>query len=309
MKTELLHFAGANNYLLPACIWSPEGPVRMVLQVIHGMTEHMGRYALLAEKLTAQGIAVACFDLRGHGQNPGDPTCAAFPETGWSDSLTDMHLFYQFLEGMFPGVPHTMLGFSLGSFLLRDYLSHTSDPVAAAIIAGSGTQPAPVLWVLKKIVRGQIKKYGFTYPAPLVQKLLFGVYNQKFKPNRTSSDWLTGDNDQLDDYLADPLCRKTISSGLCWILMDAIQRTGTLKALSSWPKDLPVLLLGGMDDPVGNMGKGMHQVFHLMQKAGLKKSRLLLLPGARHDILHEISSGAETRATQAILALLESTMV
>lgn len=93
----------------------------MVVQTTHGMTEHIGRYEQLAEQLTANGIAVAGFDLRGHGRNPGDTHCASFGEGGWKLSLHDMHLFYLELESWFPAIPHFMLGFSLGSFLLRDY--------------------------------------------------------------------------------------------------------------------------------------------------------------------------------------------
>ena len=308
MKLEQIHFSGAANHLLPACIWTPDIPVRMVLQIAHGMTEHMGRYDSLAQTLTAQGIAVACFDLRGHGQNPGDPNCAAFAPDDWENSLTDMRQFYQLLADMFPGVPHAMLGFSLGSFLLRDYLSRWDDPVCAAILIGTGNQPVPVLWVMKKIVSGQSKKYGFEKASPLVQKLLFGVYNQQFKPNRTSADWLTSDPAQQDAYQADPLCRKQIASGLCWLLLDGIQRTGAARSNAHWPKNLPVLLLSGADDPVGSKGKGVLQVEHLLKKAGLKNVQLLLVPGARHDLLHEVASGSADRAADTILTFLSKAM-
>ena len=106
MKTETFEFAGYNGTNLPAYVWMPEAEVRVVLQITHGMTEHMGRYKSFAEFLCPLGIAVAGFDLRGHGQNPGDPEVASFGEGGWAASIEDMRLFYELLlpakEGTVP---------------------------------------------------------------------------------------------------------------------------------------------------------------------------------------------------------------
>ena len=123
MKAEIFEFAGYNGTNLPAYLWLPNGEVKSILQITHGMTEHMGRYEKFAEYLLPLGIAVAGFDLRGHGKNPGDPNVASFGEGGWAASIEDMRLFFEMLKQRFPGVPHYMLGFSLGSFLLREYLT------------------------------------------------------------------------------------------------------------------------------------------------------------------------------------------
>ena len=94
MRKEAFEFAGFGGVKLPAVLWLPDGEPRRILQITHGMTEHIGRYEALAENLTAQGIAVAGYDLRGHGQNPGNPDVASFGEDGWEASLEDMHLFF-----------------------------------------------------------------------------------------------------------------------------------------------------------------------------------------------------------------------
>ena len=122
MKAETFEFAGYHETNLAAYLWLPEGEVKAVLQITHGMTEHMGRYETFAECLLPMGIAVAGFDLRGHGKNPGDREIASFGVGGWDASQEDMRLFHTLLRDRFPGVPHYMLGFSLGSFLLREYL-------------------------------------------------------------------------------------------------------------------------------------------------------------------------------------------
>lgn len=290
MKRELFEFAGYGEAKLPARLWVPDGEVKAVLQITHGMTEHMGRYEVFAEYLCPMGIAVAGFDLRGHGANPGDPEVASFGEGGWAASIEDMQLFYEHLQGRFSGKPHFMLGFSLGSFLLREYLTKYPDEgtLSGAIIMGSGHQPGWLLSIMQWIVKGQIKKAGFDGTTDLVRQLSFGTYNQKFKPNRTSADWLCADEAELDKYLADPLVRKDISSGLFWELLGSMKRSGRACAYGG----LPILLISGQDDPVGNGGKGVQEI-HRRLVLGHENVTLKLFPGARHDLLHEEKGCAE----------------
>lgn len=306
MRTEKFAFFGFGGAKLPAILWLPDGEPKRILQIAHGMTEHIGRYEAFAAVMTAQGIVVAGYDLRGHGKNPGSSDVASFGESGWEASLEDMHLFFDNLSARFAGVPHDMLGFSLGSFLLREYLGRWSEGVSRAIIMGTGYQPTPVLSVMMAIVKGQIKKGGFDNTTDLVRRLSFGTYNQKFRPNRTQSDWLCADTARLDAYLADPLCRKDISSGLFWQLLGAMKRTGSGAACSAWNKDMPVLLLSGQDDPVGDGGKGVLAVKKQLEAAGMKNVSLHLISGARHILLDEHESGAADEAVQAISGWLNT---
>lgn len=295
MKTETFDFAGYSGTNLPACLWMPEGEVKAVLQVTHGMTEHMGRYEAFAAYLCTMGIAVAGFDLRGHGRNPGDAEVASLGEGGWAASIEDMQLFYELLEQHLPGVPHYMLGFSLGSFLLREYLTKCPDVdgVAGAIIMGTGHQPGWLLTIMQGIVKGQIKKAGFDKTTDLVRQLSFGAYNQKFKPNRTAADWLCADEVELGKYLEDPLVRKDISAGLFWELLGSMKRTGSAYEYDGWDTSLPILLISGQDDPVGDAGKGVQAIYQRMKKSGMEHVTMKLFPGARHDLLHEEQSGAD----------------
>ncbi|MBR4036496.1 MAG: lysophospholipase [Oscillospiraceae bacterium] len=295
---------GAQGYELHSIMWAPPQP-RAVLQIVHGMTEHMGRYEKLAQYLTDRGIAVTGFDLRGHGVTPGDSRCAAFGEKGWQNSLEDMHLFFEYTESQLPGIPHFILGFSLGSFLLREYIGIYDDTLRGAIIMGTGHQPAPVLGAIIAIVNGQVKKAGIDSSTPLVQQLSFGTYNKKFAPNRTESDWLCSDNRQLDDYIADPLCRESISAGMFRDLLSAMKRTGAKTAYDNVDKTTPVLLISGGDDPVGDMGKGVAAVEKAMEKAGMQNTTTLLIAGARHDLLHEETGGQAETARKVIADWLD----
>ena len=292
MKTEQFTLEGFGGQLLPAYLWLPEGEVKCVLQITHGMTEHMGRYQRFAEDLTRQGVAVAGFDLRGHGRNGGDPQVASLGQGGWAASIADMRLFFRLLSQRFAQLPHYMLGFSLGSFLLREYLQTDSTGVAGAIIVGTGHQPAWLLSLMMGIVKGQIQKSGFDGTTDLVRRLSFGTYNQACQPNRTDADWLCSDAGELDAYLADPLVRRDISAGLFWELLGAMKRTAGVDAYTTWNKDLPVLLLYGREDPVGDGGKGVQRVYDRMQKAGMRQVDFLGVLDARHDVFHEETSGA-----------------
>ena len=295
MKTEIFEFAGYNGIILPAYLWLPDGEVKAVLQITHGMTEHMGRYEAFAQYLCSMGITVAGFDLRGHGKNPGDAEVASFGEGGWAASIEDMRLFYELLEQRLTVVPHYMLGFSLGSFLLREYLTKYPDEgeIAGAIIMGTGHQPGWLLSIMMGIVNGQIKKAGFDKTTDLVRQLSFGTYNQKFKPNRTTADWLCADETELDKYLADPLVRKDISAGLFWELLGSMKRTGSAYEYDGWDTSIPILLISGQDDPVGDGEKGVQEISRRMKKSGMENVTIKLFPGARHDLLHEEKNGAD----------------
>ena len=306
MHTEVLSFTGADGITLPGRLWTPDSAPRLVLQIAHGMTEHMGRYDGFAARLTANGIAVAGFDLRGHGLNAGDPVCASFGEGGWDASLEDMRCFHAELARRFPGTPHFMLGFSLGSFLLRDFLGRYSEDVAGAVIMGTGHQPGLLLSVLLRVIQGEIRRGGFDHSTPRVQEMSFGNYNRAFAPNKTPFDWLCSDEEQLALYAGDALCRKEISAGLFYQLVDAMKRTGRRDAYRAWNRQLPVLLLSGANDPVGDCGKGVRRVQGGMVRAGMRDVQMHLLPNARHDLLHELRSGASAEATQILLGWLLS---
>ena len=300
MITELFDFTGYGETRLPAVQWVPETDIKAVLQITHGMTEHMGRYVSFAEQMTSRGIAVAGFDLRGHGKNPGDPQVASLGKGGWEASIGDMKCFYDLLDFRFPGIPHFLLGFSFGSFLLREYLGCYFDDPAGAIIMGTGYQPPALLSVMAAIVKSQWKKQGFDGTTDLVRKLSFGTYNQKFQPNRTQADWLCGDNLQLDEYLADPLVRKDISSGLFSDLLNSMKRTGSHFAYDHWETHIPILLLSGERDPVGDNGNSIQTIYKRMKKTGIENVTMHLLPEARHDLLHEAASGAAAQAIALI---------
>ncbi len=300
MSMERFQFSGTNGKKLSAVLWQPEQPAQGLVQIVHGMTEHMGRYHALAEELTAAGLIVAGYDLRGHGEDVVNPGIASFGEGGWEDSLEDMKLFSDLLAERFPELPRHLLGFSLGSFLLREYVGRWPEDIASVALLGTGQQNGAVLTLIQAIVRTQIRKVGHDQTTELIRNLSFGTYNKKFPAARTASDWLCADEKQLAAYVQDPLCRRDISAGLFWQLLGSMKRCGSTIACNNWNREMPVLLLSGKDDPVGDSGKGVFAVEKQLQKAGLSTVEVQLLPGARHDLLHEEACGAAAEARQIL---------
>ena len=280
MKEEKIEIIGNDNFKISAVLWLPEGAPRAILQITHGMTEHIYRYKDFAKELTAQGITVAGFDLRGHGTNLNENGCASFGKNGWEGSLNDMHLLHDYLENRFPNCPYFMMGFSLGSFLLREYLNIYDD---------------------KKIFDGFDYEIGSNYSTPLVKKLSFETYNSKFTPNRTEFDWLCSDDTELDTYIQDSLCSDSISAGLFWQLLGSMKRTGNRSAYKKWDKKMPVLFLSGEKDPVGNDGKGVKKVKQTMNNVGIRNVSMHLFPNVRHDILHEEKSGCAKQVRKILI--------
>lgn len=278
-----MKFEDRNLYMK---IWEVDSPVA-VLQIAHGMTEHIERYDRFANYLNKHNIIVAGYDLRGHGHNSNNPV-ATFKENGWKESIEDIHYFNDYLNQKYPSAPKFILGFSLGSFLVRDYLHDYNDNLNGAIIMGTGTQPSIILSIIMKIVETQIKKNGFDNTTELVQKLSFDTYNSKFKPNKTKFDWLCSDEVELNKYRNDQLCKDSISSGLFHQLLDSMKRNSNSNIYESWNKNIPILLVSGEEDPVGDFKKGVLTLEKEMNKY-LNNVELKLYKG-RHDILHEESN-------------------
>lgn len=282
-------------------LYEPESNVDKVIYVIHGMTEHMGRYEEFANIMTKENVAVVGVDLRGHGKTNLNNDVASFGEKGWNEVLDELHLFYDYIAHRYNHAKLYMLGFSLGSFLLREYLNKFSnDRIEGAIIMGTGTQPAFLLDMISVFVKSEIKKVGYDNTTDTIRSLSFGEYNKKFKPNRTPSDWLCSDVASLDSYIDDSLCKKDISAGLFYDLLMAMKRTGNMDIYKNVRKDLPILLISGSEDPVGNMKQGVTQVYKNMIKAGMKNVNFELLDNARHDLLHEHTSGASHKTIELI---------
>jgi len=216
VRNEFTFPSADRKTAIHAVEWLPEGPVRAVLQIAHGVSEFILRYEPFAVWLTERGFAVVGHDHLGHGDSvaPGAARLYFGPSGSWSWVVEDIRTLRTLAGEKFPGVPYFLLGHSMGSFLARNYLIRYPGTLDGAVIMGTGLMPAPVVSAGKAVASLMAKKVGEDKPHPLVESLAFGTYNKLFAPNRTAFDWLSVSEANVDWYIAHPLCGGSPTTGL-----------------------------------------------------------------------------------------------
>lgn len=272
------------------CRWTPEGEVKAVVQIVHGIAEFVERYDAFAQFLNDRGILVVAEDHMGHGQSINGEGIQGYFHGGWFTAVEDTWQLLTSTKAEFPGVPYILFGHSMGSFMARTMLCRYPDSgIDAAIICGSAWQPAFALPALIKVIDGICKKGDETKPNEKLQGMVFGSYNKKVEHPRTPYDWLSRDKEIVDAYVAHPLCGFTASAGLLREMMKGIHYIEQKKNLAAMKKDLPVFFIAGGDDPVGSYGKGIEKCVAEFKKAGMQDVSCRIYPLCRHEILNEIN--------------------
>ena len=271
------------------CIkWDDAASPRGVVQIVHGIAEHVARYAPLAEFLNANGYVVVGEDHMGHGGSIAEGSKQGCFDGGWLNAVDDTYALLEKTRAEYPGVPYFIYGHSMGSFLTRSLLwRYPNAGLAGAVISGTGWQPKAVLKLGQSVCTMQAKKVGETGTSPTVNKLMFGNYNKSYDNPRTSFDWLSRDPAAVDAYIADPLSGFDASVGLSRDMLGGMELNEDPKNLVRMPKKLPVFFLSGDCDPVGSMGKGVRKTAAAFTKAGMENVTLKLYPGGRHEMHNE----------------------
>jgi len=268
--------------------WAVDAP-KAVVQVIHGMAEYGSRYARLAEALAAAGYTTYAHDHRGHGRSipDGSPPGHMADHDSWNRIVADAHGVNREIAGRHPGLPIIVLGHSMGSFVLQQLLFEHPDDMVAAALSGSNGRPPAIAALGRLIARIERARVGRRNPSPLIQRLTFGSYNGPFAPARTEFDWLSRDPDEVDRYIADPLCGFPVSTQTWLDMLHALGRIADPDNVAMIPKGLPLYLFAGDRDPVGDSGKGMKRLRDAYKRAGILDVRLKLYPDGRHEMLNE----------------------
>lgn len=290
VKREFTFDSGDGRTKIHAVEWRPEkGEICGVLQIFHGMVEFIERYEDTAEYLTKRGFVVVGNDHLGHGGSIVSKEDYGFfcENNGNETVLGDLRKLHEKTRKKWPKVPYFILGHSMGSFLLRQYLFRYGDELDGAVVMGTGTQPAAALQMGKKLCTLFAKLRGWHYRSRLVDSLAFGGYNKHFRPARTDKDWLTKDGRIVDAYLADERCTFRFTVNGYYNLFTSIEEAGKQENLERMPKDLPVLFMSGAEDPVGGFGKGVEQVRRQFEAAGMQDVTWILYENDRHEILNE----------------------
>ncbi len=274
--------------------WLPEGAPKAIVQITHGWAEHAARYARLAEALCDRGYAVFANDHRGHGQTARSKAELGFfaEHDGWNKCVADLWQLHQHIAHEWPRVPVFLLGHSLGSYMAQQFISEHGEVLAGVALSATNGKPSVMaqagllLAILTRLRAGPHGK------SDLLYKLVFEAPNKAFRPNRTRFDWLSRDEGEVDQYVADPLC------GFPSQVQAYIDVLGGLAELSSprrqarIPKSLPVYIFHGSRDP---LAANVRQLLAAYCRAGLQDVTYRPYPDARHETLNETNRDEVTR--------------
>lgn len=270
--------------------WAPEhGAPRAVLQLVHGIAEHIGRYDRFARFMSDHGYLVCAEDHLGHGNTPENAEDLGYTadKDGWVKMTDNVRALHERIAPQYPGIPYFILGHSMGSFLTRSYLIRYPGTVDACALLGTGQQPESVLKAGLAACRLEQIRLGKRGRSKLLQSLCFGAYNSQFKPNRTESDWVCSVDEVVDAYIADPFCQVMPTVTLMRDMLTGIRFNQQAENLAKMDKTTPVFFLSGDQDPVGSNGKGVRAAYQSFLDAGCSHVRLKLYPGGRHEMLNE----------------------
>lgn len=271
--------------------WKPdvEKPV-CIFQIVHGMAEHIERYDEFATFLAQKGILVVGDDHLGHGKSvPEGGTYGYFCKEDAAGVLVrDEHRLKKIMQEQYPGVPYLILGHSMGSFIVRNYLFHYGSGIGGAVIVGTGMQSKFTLLAARTVTAIQKWFLGPKHVGKFIDKASFGKFNDRFSPARTNADWLSRNEENVDRYLADPMCGFVFTLNGFAALFQLIHNCYDAEKIEKMPKQLPVLLLSGADDPVGNYGKSVENVYRSYLEHGMQNVQMKLYEKDRHELLNEV---------------------
>lgn len=280
---------GKNNIHVHRCV--PDGEVRGVVQIMHGIAEYIERYDDFMAFLASNGLVAVGTDHLGHGKTIEKPEQKGFfaDKDGWDYVIKDEEILRRAMAKEYPDTVQIVFGHSMGSFMARTHLIRYPGGFDAAIISGTGNQGAALVGGGLAVGNIVTAFKGAHHYSNFINNLAFGSYNKAYDPQRTDYDWLTRDNDVVDKYIADPLCGFIPTCSLFRDMMTGVKFITNVDNLPKMVKDIPVYFMSGDKDPVGDYGKGVMLAYENFKKAGMKDVSIKLYKDGRHEMLNELN--------------------
>lgn len=290
-KQEFYFGSRDGEHRLHAIKWIPETekPV-CILQIVHGMSEYVDRYDAFARFMAEKGVLVVGDDHLGHGLSVKEGELRGYfcKEDAATVLVRDEHRLKKMMQEQYPGIPYIILGHSMGSFILRNYLMRYGSGIDGAVIMGTGMQRRRTVifaWTLATLI-GIFA--GQRHVCRRLDKMLFCAYNRGLKAGpEDSGSWISVNPENVKRQEKDPMCSFVFTANGFQTLMKLIWNLYDTEKLRQMPKKLPVFFVSGQEDPVGNYGRDVEKVFHFFEELGMEQVQLKLYPGDRHEILNE----------------------
>ena len=280
---------GKNKIRARMCI--PDGSPKGVVQIAHGIAEHIDRYEDFMRFLAENAYVAVGNDHLGHGKSIArlDEQGIFAENNGWSFVVEDMKKLREQVKEQFPNIPYVFFGHSMGSFLTRTFLILHPDLYDAAILSGTGHQSAALINGGYLAAELMTKLKGPRASGQALNDMAFGSYCKRIENPRTPFDWLSRDNETVDRYIADPLCGFVCKTSLYRDMMGGLKFLTSQKNIGKMNKKAPIYFMSGAEDPVGDYGAGVEKAYKSFCNAGLTDVMIRLYPGGRHEMLNEIN--------------------
>ncbi|MGK0393584.1 MAG: hydrolase [Alcanivorax borkumensis] len=289
MSEQMIYHTTDDNHVIAIHYWPCKAQASKGTVIwLHGMSEHGARYQNLASILNAAGWHLYCPDHRGHGASISD-TCPAGhigDQHGWQHLMNDVASVIHLAKEKHPQLPVVLGGHSMGSFVALGAAEQLGDTLAGLVLCASDYHPGAYYRLMGLPVRFERMRQGKRNPSPVIRKLTFGTWATRIPEATTEFDWLSGNPEEVKRYIDDPLCGFDCSTETWMQLVTAMRRIQSIAGLSELPETLPVLLLGGEQDPMSDNGKGMmalEKVLHAMKQP----LQTHFWPEGRHEILND----------------------
>ncbi len=289
MITRRFIFENKDNIKIYVYQWIPEKPIRGIIQISHGMAERAGRYRNFAKAMTDAGFVVYANDHRGHGKSAKSMEALGYisDTDGFNDMVIDMKTLTSIIKKENPGLPIILLGHSMGSFLAQAYIQRYGDDLNGLILSGSNGKPNSAINMGILIAKVIMITKGRKASGKILDHLSMGNYNKKIRPVKTKFDWLSRDAKQVKEYIDDPYCGTIFPVSFFYDLFWGMKEISKKQNLKQVPKNLPIYLFSGKEDPVGAYGKGVIRLYKMYKAQGVEDITCHLYTGGRHEMLHE----------------------
>ena len=278
-----------DKYELATAFYQPEGPIKGYIHILHGMSEYHGRYDAFATFLATSGYAVGLHSHRGHGENATlnqTPLGYYSDKDGFQKVVEDVLTVITKFQQEYDLPKPVLLGHSMGSLVARRFTQLYSEKISKAIFMGTLVY-TPVHGLGRVISSIQGKWQSPEAPASVIDRVTNTMNTLRYRNRKTGKEWLSKDQQNVQNYLQDPFCSYVSTNQFYVDLLTGFKQLSTMKEVATIRKDLPILLISGKEDPIGDFGKGVWRVAKQLKKAGIQTITVYLFESLRHEILNE----------------------